>query len=307
MTPQMQLTLSKVFEEKEIRAMDLNGELWVPVVDLADAWGVDRSTLTKIINRNPDIFRKLSTVIDVTSPSQNVPVSQSVNTALRLVNERGMIVLGLKVSSSHIKNPKAKEKIIEFNLWVPELIQDLRKGMVQLSPPPQFLPTSHVQRPADVLNEQLDAADVLIKRSGMPKEIAHAMAVTLAGELSNTNLQPFASYIKAQSKQLLLTEAIPQDKADYDMYFSITKVAAALKLPIDKVRNVLESLNIIYFDNGNWHLTKGGEKYGKVFMVTPGFPYRTNQKAYVKYNPLAIELLRKYFDVDIPVTKVSEV
>jgi hypothetical protein len=243
--------------------------------------------------------------VDLTSPNQIQPVSQSVNTALRLVNEQGMIVLGLKVSSSHIKNPKAKEKIIEFNLWVPELIRDLRKGVVQLSAPSQFMPMSHVQSPAEVLNEQLDAADVLIKRSGMPKEIAHAMAVSLAGELSNTNLQPFASYIKAQTKQLLLEEAIPQDKADYDMYFSLTKVATALKLPIDKVRNVLESLNVIYFENGYWKLGKNGERYGKVFMVMPGYPYRMSQKAYIKYNPEVFVLLRKHFDIELPVTRVE--
>jgi len=302
MTPQMQLTLSKVFEEKEIRAMDLNGELWVPVVDLADAWGVDRSTLTKIINRNPDIFKKLSTVIDFTSPKEILPNPQTVNNSLRLVNEQGIIVLGLKVSSSQIKNPKAKEKIVEFSLWVPELIRDLRKGLVQLTVPQQsVVPLSHVQRPADVLNEQLDAADVLIKRSGMPKEIAHAMAVALAGELSNMNLQPFASYIKAQTKQLSLPEAIPQDKADYDSYFTRKQLGEFLKLPDAKILNTLESLNLVYFEHGIWHLTKKGEKYGKVFMVTPGYPYRLTQKAWIKYNADCVDLLKKYFEGEVKV------
>jgi prophage antirepressor-like protein len=304
MTPQMQLTLSKVFEEKEIRAMDLDGELWVPVVDLADAWGVDRSTLTKIINRNPDIFKKLSTVVDFTSPNQ-IPLNpQTVNNSLRLVNERGMIILGLKVSSSHIQNAKAKEKIIEFQLWVPQLLQDLRKGMVQLTAPQQFVPISHVQRPVDILNDQLDAADILIKRSGMPKEIAHAMAVTLAGELSNTNLQPFASYIKAQSKQLQITDGCkPVDQADFDAHFSLKYIANILKLSEDKTRNILESKNILCYKNKMWHLTTYGEKYGKAFKVQIGYPYRSIQQVWIRYNPELIKMLRLEYHIET--TKVE--
>jgi hypothetical protein len=64
---------------------------------------------------------------------------------------------------------------------------------------------------------------------------------------------------------------------------------------------VLESLNIIYFENGYWKLTAHGMQYGKVFMVTPGYPYRANQKAYIKYNPMAIDLLKRYFAVDTTV------
>jgi hypothetical protein len=37
-----------------------------------------------------------------------------------------------------------------------------------------------------------------------------------------------------------------------------------------------------------------------MFMVTPGYPYRTTQKCYIKYNPLLIDLLKKYFDVQVP-------
>jgi len=297
MTPQTQIT-SKLFEGKTIRAIEYNGELWVPVTDVSEAWGLDRNTTTKIINRNPEIFTGLSTVInvtgDVTSPSDII------GNTLKCVNEQGVYVLALKVSAGRLKNKEVKKTIIRFQRWVPELIQKYRKGELILVPQSK-------QATLDCVNHYLDLADIAIKRSNVPKEVAHGQAWALAGTETGTEMvTAVAGYIKAQApQQLMITEAIPQDKADYDMYFSLTKVAAALKLPIDKVRNVLESLNVIYFENGYWKLGKYGEKYGKVFMVMPGYPYRMNQKAYIKYNPEVFVLLRKHFDIEIPVTKVE--
>jgi prophage antirepressor-like protein len=303
MTPQTQLTLSKVFENKEIRAIEYKGEVWIPIVDIAEAWGLDRSNIAKIINRNPEVFAGLSTVVDITSSSQNLPNPELLNNSLRLVNEQGVYVLALKVSAGRIKNKEVKATIIRFQRWVPELIQQFHKG--------ELVSQSQFKSPIDITNHYLDLADIAVKRSGVPKEIAHGQAWALSATATGLEINTaIASYIKAQSQQLMLPEGIPQDKKDYDMYFSLTKVAASLKLPIDKVRNVLESLNIIYFENGYWKLTAHGMQYGKVFMVTPGYPYRANQKAYIKYNPMAIDLLKKYFAVDttvlgIPETKVG--
>lgn len=306
MTPQLQLTLSKIFDNKEIRATEIKGEIWIPVVDLADAWEVDRTTLTKIINRNPEIFKTLSTVIELPSSREISSVSQSVNNSLRLVNERGTVVLALKVSAKDLKNPAAKDKVIEFQLWVPQLIQDLRKGLVVLTPPQQ-VHTTLVQRSVDLLNEQLDLADLAVKRSGVPKEVAHAMA--WATENSREIGSSIASYIKAQTKQqpLQLTEAIPQDQAEYERHFSLTKVAEDfIHKPENEIRMKLEDMKIIYRENNMWKLTSEGEKYGKVFFITPGAPYNMTRRPFIKYNDKLVHLLKEVYGVKVPVTKVSE-
>lgn len=294
MTPQTHLALTEMFDGKEIRIIEDKSEVWIPIADLAAAWGIDRSTPDKIIDRNEEVFYGLSnTVLDVTS-----------NTTARCLNERGLYLMMGKVSPSRLKKPEAKQSIIKFQRWFPELIQKVRRKEVV------ELPLSK-QATINTINHYLDIADIAINRSGVPKDIAHGQAWALANVETKVELtMAVSSYIKAQSQQLMLPEGIPQDKKDYDMYFSLTKVAASLKLPIDKVRNVLESLNIIYFENGYWKLTAHGMQYGKVFMVTPGYPYRANQKAYIKYNPMAIDLLKKYFAVDttvlgIPETKVE--
>jgi prophage antirepressor-like protein len=286
MTPQTELALNNLFDGKEIRVLENDHDIWFPLTDIASAWGIDRSTPDKIIERNEDVFFGLSnTVLDAAS------------TPLKCLNERGLYLLMGKISAAHLKNVEAKKTIIRFQRWFPELVQKYRKKEIVQT-------TLVLQTPIDIINERLDIADIAVKRSGVPKEIAHAMAWA-TGDVKEISLS-ISGYIKAQSQQLMLPEGIPQDKKDYDMYFSLTKVAASLKLPIDKVRNVLESLNIIYFENGYWKLTAHGMQYGKVFMVTPGYPYRANQKAYIKYNPMAIDLLKKYFAVDTTVLGMPE-
>lgn len=313
MTPQMQLTLSSIFDGKKIRATEINGEIWIPVVDLADAWEVDRTTLTKIINRNPEIFKTLSTVIELPSSKEISSVSQSVNNSLRLVNERGSVILALKVSAKDLKNPIAKEKVIEFQLWVPQLMQDLRKGVLQLAAPlqqsvqQQLLP---VQSPVEILKEQFEMAKVIVDKTGMPKDTADIYAVTLAGELSGIDLHCYASAIRAKAapQPLQITEGIPNDKADYERHFSLRKVAEDfVHKPENEVRMKLEDLRIIYRENNMWKLTAEGEKYGKVFFVTPGAPYNMTRRPFIKYNDKLVQLLRDYYNVKVPVAKVSEV
>jgi hypothetical protein len=117
--------------------------------------------------------------------------------------------------------------------------------------------------------------------------------------LSNTNLQPFASYIKAQSKQLLLTDGCkPIDQADFDSHFSLKYIANILKLSEDKTRNILESKNILCYKNKMWHLTTYGEKYGKAFKVQIGYPYRSIQQVWIRYNPELIKMLRLEYHIE---------
>ena len=294
MTPQTQLTLSKVFENKEIRAIEYKGEVWIPIVDIAEAWGLDRSNVTKIINRNPEVFAGLSTVVDVTSPVAST--SDIIGNTLKCVNEQGVYVLALKVSAGRIKNKEVKDTIIRFQKWVPQLIEQFRKG--ELVSPAQF------QKPVDILNRELDIADSIIKRTGMRKEIAHSMAIVLASDKAGTDLHCYATYLKAQT-QLPLLETEPVDRTEFNNLRSLRDVAKMMKLPEDKVRNVLESMGIIYYENRIWKLTAKGEQFGKAFLVTIGYPYRSQQRAWIRYNDLCIDLLRKYFDIEMPITKVE--
>ena len=105
-----------LFEDKEIRVIEWQKDLWIPIADIATAWGIDRSTPDNMINRNMEVFGDFTrTVLDAAS------------TPMSCLNERGMYILMGKISASRLKNPDAKAAIIRFQRWVPELIQRYRK------------------------------------------------------------------------------------------------------------------------------------------------------------------------------------
>lgn len=293
-----QLTISDFFEGKEVRVLSKDGNIWFPLVDLAEAWGTNRKTLDSITIRNDEVFKDYVVVWNVAYPNEKQIESKNLNNYLKYVNEQGLYMLMGKVIAGRLKDPEAKKRIIRFQKKVPELLRAIRAGEAIVVPTKQILIS-----PKETIKELLDVADLIIERCNVPKEIAYSQALTLAGNQTKLELATtLAGYIKAQTtKQIRLPEAIPEDVVDYERHHSITKLAGFLKLPVDKVRNVLESLNVIYFENGIWHLTKYGEKFGKKFMVTPGYPYSSRQRAYIKYNPDCVELLKKYFEGEVKV------
>jgi prophage antirepressor-like protein len=115
-------TLTTLFEGKEIHAFERDGDIWIPVADVAAVWGVDRTTPNHIILRNPEVFE--GTVIGGDVTSHYGPC----------VSERGLYMLMGKISAARLKNPYAKATVIRFQRWVPELIQKYRKGEIRQQP-----------------------------------------------------------------------------------------------------------------------------------------------------------------------------
>jgi len=108
--------LVPLFEGHEIHPIEHNGEVWIPLADLATAWGVDRKTPGNLIGRNQELFAGMFRADgDVTYHD---------------VNERGLYLLMGKISADRLKNPEAKAAMIRFQRWVPELIQKFRKGEI---------------------------------------------------------------------------------------------------------------------------------------------------------------------------------
>jgi len=275
MTPQTELALNNLFDGKEIRVLEYNYDIWFPLTDIASAWGIDRSTPDKIIERNEDVFFGLSnTVLDAAS------------TPLKCLNERGLYLLMGKISAAHLKNQDAKKTIIRFQRWFPELVQKYRKKEIVQT-------TLILQNPIEMINERLDIADLATKRSDVPKEIAHAMAWAMEDrkELSHS----IAGYIKAQStKQLLLTDGgKPTDQEEFNSHYSRRRIAKFLEMSDEKTRNLLESKNIICFKNGLWHLTNFGEKFGRIFWVIPQAPYVMARESRIRYNNELLNYLKQ--------------
>lgn len=121
------LTIQNLFEGKNIRVIERDNDLWMPIDDISSAWGIDRSTPQHIIRRNKESFAGFVSVGDIMSSEGDC------------LNERGLYLLIGKISTKRLKNPLAKESIIRFQRWVPELIQKYRKKeIVQIPKGPDY-------------------------------------------------------------------------------------------------------------------------------------------------------------------------
>jgi hypothetical protein len=112
--------LATLFEGKEIRVIEKGDDLWIPVIDLSNAWEIDRTTPLNIISRNAETFEGMVSGGDITS-----------QVGTKCLNEFGLYMMMAKVSTCRLKNKKAKEVIVRFQRWLPELVRNHRKGTIQ--------------------------------------------------------------------------------------------------------------------------------------------------------------------------------
>lgn len=289
-----QIIKMEQFQDIPIRCVSDDGRQMIPVVDIANAVQMDRGNLTKLLNHHARFFDEYKGVVKTTTAG-------GVQSLVCLTRD-GVMGLLFKVNPGRSKDPEIQDRIIAFQHWATRILG--KNALMEEAEQFQCLPQPAFQQSVkEIINEELDIADVAIERSGLKKEVAHALAWTLAAERSGAELNAYASCIKAQAagpQEFLTAPNISAaEKTMYDAYFSKTKVADALKISTDKLFLILESLNIVCFQNGFWHVTKEGEKFAWMFMIQPGYPYNTYEKAFIRFHPSVIPMLRKHLEAKI--------
>ena len=312
MTENSQIVNVEQYNGMDFRCVydESSGRWMIPITDIAAVLKINRGNMSRSIKR--EIFDPHKGIVRLTTPGGYQQFT--------CITTEGMIGLFLPVFLARSKRKEVQDRIVEFRRWAVNTFQPgwESRNHIHIQQGTQNVPTQAI----DIVNANLDIAEIAIKRSGVPKEVAHGYAWALAAEQTGMELNVYASFIKNQNHpedraipKLALPDKTgnetvlvdPEQKADYERHFSLTKVAEIVKQPVDKVRNVLEKIGLIYHENGIWHLTKRGQEFGKNFMVYPGYPYSTHQRSYIKYNPDAIKVMRAYFGddktVQHPITK----
>jgi len=222
--------LTTLFENHEIRAIEQNGEVWFPLVDLAGAWGVDRTTPRHLIVRNPEVFEGMAIVGDVTSQTED------------RVNERGLYLLMGKISASRLKNKDAKIAIIRFQRWVPELIQKYRKGEIRQT----------------LTHSELDIRQVL--------NTARLLANETGGDLAA--FQKIALDKCGMSEWAPALDTVPALMHGEKGWLIPTQIAEKINdecITAREVNNFLYNAGYQYRNAGVWRLTDKGEMHGEEY------------------------------------------
>ena len=219
--------LSLLFEGKEVLTFERNGEIWFPLADLAAAWGVDRKTPGNLLGRNHDLF-------------EGMYLSDG-DVTYHGVNERGLYLLMGKISADRLKNPAAKEAIIRFQRWVPELIQQYRKR--EIAPVPA----------GPVLDTELQQARRIAELTGTDLKTMQAAALRKCG------LPEYADVLQQQ------VPAITHGETGWYNPTRLIGLCNDPDLTPERLNWYLSNKGFQVKENGIWRLTPAGLIHGKEY------------------------------------------
>ena len=111
-------------DSKAVRVLDKDNQKWMPVVDIASAIEYDRIGLSRILERNSDLFAGMKGIVVTTTrggPQEHV-----------CLNKDGIVGLLMKLNYTRIKNPEKQKRILDFQKWAIKVLSDVIAGKRQV-------------------------------------------------------------------------------------------------------------------------------------------------------------------------------
>jgi prophage antirepressor-like protein len=262
-----------LFEGNEIRTLEQNGDIWLPVVDLAEAWKIARNTVSEIIDRNQRLFDGYTTLVHVTCTSKDAG-KENLNASLRCVNEQGLYLLMGRINTERLKDPNAKETILRFQRWVPELVKAFRKGELKPSKEIEAMVRSH-----------LNIADAMVQYAHVDRGIMTTVALARVESETGADL----SWLKG---------LVRKDRQQPPGYLNAGQVGEELGgLSANSVNKILAQLGYQYWMVDRWQPTLIGMNYGENMPYTVINKNGSSHSGYqLRWSPMMVARLRSHID-----------
>jgi DNA-binding phage protein len=103
----------------------------MPLIDIAEAIKVERTTLFQLVKRNPKVFEGWVRLVDVTSTN---PRPKGGRPDLLCATREWLIGILVKVSCDRVKDPIAQERIIAFQRWAIKTLTAVMEGRLPEQP-----------------------------------------------------------------------------------------------------------------------------------------------------------------------------
>jgi len=247
------------FQGIPVRVVVFEGRKMIPVIDIGRSLGIPRNTLTYNL-KDPLLADKQATIRMMTARGVQ---------KLVCVTNLGAIGLLYKVNSALSQEDEVKSKILNFQNWATETVEE--KMQVQAK-----LPVQEVQSPTgqvgDVMRRHLEAAMAAHLLMGIPLALARSKALWHAGNELKMDLTGYAKLQTVEDvAQPRLPAPVAAGPAVIDWYKSAGEIANLLNrrngghLRGMHVNKYLKSHGYIYRnDEGRWCMTDLGARYGKV-------------------------------------------
>ena len=245
----------------------------IPLVDVADNVGRDRSAITKALNKpeNRPLFVGLLS-------TQAIKTGAGTRKCL-CITKAGMEAL------IPLLRPIRRDDM-------PERIGTFRKSLQVRRSGAHLEPVL-----SNILTEYGRQARVLATEWGVDLPVAQRVVMATAVERF-PDLTPYRALVGAGDKphdaiqELPAPAAGPKADPDYEKYFSLRKLAQFCQCEEKDARKILIDEGVIAYQNTHPVLTKYGERFGRLFTVTPEAPHRTYEEIRIRYSPDAVQLVR---------------
>ena len=243
----------------------------VPVIDIARQFNRDRSTITRILSKpeNEPLFAGcLSTQVIATKAGKRECIC---------ITKAGMEEL-----IAHLR-PVNRDNL-------PERIGKFRKALMDRN-------TMVTPALSEILTEYGRQARALATEWGVDLPVAQRVVMATAVERF-PDLTPYRALVGAGDKphdaiqELPAPAAGPKADPDYEKYFSLRNLAQFCQCEEKDARKILIDEGVVAYQNTHLVLTKYGERFGRLFTVTPEAPHRTYEEIRIRYSPEAVQLVR---------------
>lgn len=235
-----------------IRVVERDEQKWMPLNDVADGIGHDRSGLHHLFNRNAEILGKYSGMVKIATPGGHQD--------FLCLNRDGVIGILMKVDFVRIKDESRKKRVIAFQDWA---IAVLSEKLQETKPVPAVVP---VQNPA----EQKTPSQIAYEASKFAKMTGADPRAVAAAMLERSGYGFLVSLLPSSEKIPVVPAPSPKPPG----YYTATEIGQVIGKKAHEVNMWLYQMRpaMIIRDGeniGEWRITDAGLVYGDEFPYSP--------------------------------------
>jgi len=223
------------FQDTPVRVVKINGLDMIPVIDIADSIGYDRTNLTKMFSRNAGFF-------DAENKGMVAMMTTGGEQKLDCLTRDGVIGLLWLVDLLRIKNPEKRARILAFRKWAAATLGKIMSGE-----------TVPVKREAleDIVRQNLQIADAMTQFAHVDRGIAASVALARVEYDTGADLTCYKALIK-------------KDRQQAPGYLTPTQIGQELGgLSARDINRMLQQLGYQYYLGDRWQPTEIGKNFGE--------------------------------------------
>lgn len=272
MTDQNQL-IKSLFDDKEIRIIEEDDDLWIPLVDIGKAVGYSSDNLSRTVRNNQELFENFTrtTVAAGREIFSGFEIKQN---TIVCVNEQGFYMLLSKIDVNRIENKEVKRSIIEFNRWMVMQIKMIRQQRSNVVRP---------LTPGEYFKDQMTVANIMHEFLGLDKTLLTTAVIT------STEKNTGADFTE-------LKYMLPPVEGIIAVY-TATQIGKFFGKEGKDINLILKELGLHEKVNKIWTLTEKGKQYGKPYFEAVEHENNSKWSGIInKWSPDTVELVREYIE-----------